>query len=216
MTGTGLEVTPGAAAAESLPAGASLHRVEFRVDPAFVEFMRMSHDELLAAAPDSGAVERGEIGPNTQPHTLNLLLGSRNLQVQQLKRAQIGAVRTMLRNMALVMSKPLSEGGFGAPIWVFAKGTNGRVQRRETICVEPAQIPSLDIDVWIDPYSSAQRIAVQEQWTSAAQRSARSAGSARVPGAVHRRGARGTGALAAPPVAGGAGAIRARACRSAR
>ncbi len=160
--GNRLEVTPGAASAESLPAGASLHRVEFRVDPAFVEFMRMSHDELLAAAPDSGAVERGEIGPNTQPHTLNLLLGSRNLQVQQLKRAQIGAVRTMLRNMALVMSKPLSEGGFGAPIWVFAKGTNGRVQRRETICVEPAQIPSLDIDVWIDPYSSAQRIAVQE------------------------------------------------------
>ena len=160
--GNRVEVAPGSAAAQSLPAGASLHRVEFRVDPAFVEFMRMSHDELLAAAPDSGAIERGEIGPNTQPHTLNLLLGSRNLQVQQLKRAQIGAVRTMLRNMALVMSKPLSEGGFGTPIWVFAKGTNGRVQRRETVCVKPAQIPSLDIDVWIDPYSSAQRIAVQE------------------------------------------------------
>ena len=122
----------------------------------------MSHDELIAAAPDSGSVERGEIGPNTQPHTLNLLLGSRNLQVQQLKRAQTLAVRTMLRNMALVMSKPLAEGGFGAPIWVFAKGHNGRVQRRETVCVEPSQIPSLDIDVWIDPYSSAQRIAVQE------------------------------------------------------
>ena len=160
--GNRVELTPDAAAAQTLPAGASLHRVEFQVDPAFVEFLRMSHDELLAAAPDSGAVERGEIGPNTQPHTLNLLLGSRNLQVQQLKRAQAGAVRTMLRNMALVMSKPLSEGGFGAPIWVFARGANGRLQRRETVCVEPARIPSLDIDVWIDPYSSAQRIAVQE------------------------------------------------------
>ncbi len=122
----------------------------------------MSHDELIAAAPDSGAVERGEIGPNTQPHTLNLLLGSRNLQVQQLKRAQTQAVRVMLRNMALVMAKPLAEGGFGAPIWVFAKGRQGRVQRRETVCVEPAAIPSLEIDVWIDPYSSAQRITVQE------------------------------------------------------
>lgn len=160
--GNRVELTPDAAAAQTLPAGASLHRVEFRVDPAFVEFLRMSHDELLAAAPDSGSVERGEIGPNTQPHTLNLLLGSRNLQVQQLKRAQTNAVRTMLRNMALVMSKPLADGGFGAPIWVFAKGANGRLQRRETVCVEPAQIPSLDIDVWIDPYSSAQRIAVQE------------------------------------------------------
>ena len=160
--GNRVELTPDAAAAQTLPAGASLHRVEFRVDPAFVEFLRMSHDELLAAAPDSGSVERGEIGPNTQPHTLNLLLGSRNLQVQQLKRAQTSAVRTMLRNMALVMSKPLTEGGFGAPIWVFAKGANGRLQRRETVCVAPTEIPSLDIDVWIDPYSSAQRIAVQE------------------------------------------------------
>jgi len=160
--GSRIELTPDGAAAVTLPAGASLHRVEFRVDPAFVEFLRMSHEELLNAAPDAGTVDRGEIGPNTQPHTLNLLLGSRNLQVQQLKRAQSRAARTMLRNMALVMSKPLSEGGFGAPVWVFAKGKNGRVQRRETVCVEPSQIPSLDIDVWIDPYSSAQRIAVQE------------------------------------------------------
>ena len=160
--GNRVELTPDAAEAQALPAGASLHRVEFRIDPAFVEFLRMSHDELLAAAPDSGTVERGEIGPNTQPHTLNLLFGSRNLQVQQLKRAQTRAVRLMLRNMALVMSKPLAAGGFGAPIWTFAKGSHGQVQRRETVCVEPSVIPSLDIDVWIDPYSAAQRIAVQE------------------------------------------------------
>lgn len=157
-----VELTPEAAAAESLPAGASLHRVEFRLDPAYVEFLRMSSDELLAAAPDAGAVERGEVGPNTQPHTLNLLLGSRNLQVQQLKRNQARAVRVMLRNMALVMSKPLAEGGFGGPIWTFAKSIDGRVRRGETIGVLPEQIPELDVDVWIDPYSTAQRIAVQE------------------------------------------------------
>ncbi len=157
-----IELTPEAAAARSLPEGASLHRVEFEVNPAFVEFVRLSHDELVAAAPDTGVVERGEIGPNTQPHTLNLLLGSRNLQVQQLKRAQARAVRTMLRNMALVMAKPLAEGGVGAPLWAFAKGTTGRIQRGETVSVEPRLIPSLEIDVWIDPYSSSQRIAVQE------------------------------------------------------
>lgn len=160
-----IELSPDAAAAHTLPAGASLHRVEFEVNPAFVDFVRMSQDELVAAAPDTGAVERGEIGPNTQPHTLNLLLGSRNLQVQQLKRAQARAVRTMLRNMALVMSKPLAEGGFGAPIWVFAPSPqrgSGRVQRRDTVSVDPAALPALDIDVWVDPYSAAQRIAVQE------------------------------------------------------
>ena len=157
-----LELTPDAAAAQTLPEGASLHRVEFRIDPAFVEFLRMSQEELLAAAPDAGAVERGEIGPNTQPHTLNLLLGSRNLQVQQLKRAQAAAVRTMLRNMALVMAKPLADGGFSGPVWTFAKGASGRPQQRETVAVEPQQLPAMAIDVWIDPYSSSQRIAVQE------------------------------------------------------
>ena len=160
--GNRIELAPEAAAVKVLPEGASLHRVEFHIDPSLVDFLRMSQDELIAAAPDSGSVERGEIGPTTQPHTLNLLLGSRSLQVQQLKRAQTRAVGTMLRNMALVMSKPLAAGGFGAPIWVFAKGQNGRLRRRETVCVEPSVIPSLDIGVWIDPYSSAQRIAVQE------------------------------------------------------
>ncbi len=160
--GNRIELTPDAAAAEALPSGASLHRVEFRIDPAFVEFLRMSSDELVAAAPDAGAVERGEIGPNTQPHTLNLLLGSRNLQVQQLKRNQARAVRVMLRNMAMVMSKPLAEGGFGGPIWTYARSSDGHVRRGETVGVTPQQIPELDIDVWIDPYSTAQRIAVQE------------------------------------------------------
>ena len=131
--GNRVELTADAASAQALPVGASLHRVEFKIDPAFVEFLRMSHDELQAAAPDAGAIERGEIGPNTQPHTLNLLIGSRNLQVQQLKRAQARAVRTMLRNMALVMAKPLTEGGFGAPVWTFAKAANGRLQRFETV-----------------------------------------------------------------------------------
>lgn len=160
--GKRIELNPNSAAAQVLPAGASLHRVEFGIDPAFVEFLRMSADELFAAAPDAGAVERGEIDPNTQPHTLNLLLGSRNLQVQQLKRNQARAVRVMLRNMALVMSKPLAEGGFGGPIWSWAKSADGRVRRSETIGVPPERIAELDIDVWIDPYSTAQRIAVQE------------------------------------------------------
>ena len=213
--GKRIKLTPEAAEMRVLPAGASLHQVERRIDPAFVEFLRMSHDELIAAAPDSGSVERGEIGPTTQPHTLNLLLGSRSLQVQQLKRAQTKAVCVMLRNMALVMSKPLAAGGFGAPVWVFAKGEQGRLRRRETVCVEPSLIPSLDIDVWSDPYSSAQRIAVQEHGRTAVERSARSAGPAGVPRAVHRGRARRAGAVAASAVADGAGAVRARGQRRA-
>lgn len=160
--GARVELTADAASARTLPEGASLHKADFHIEPAFVEFLRMSADELQAAAPDTGALQPGEAGPNTQPHTLNILLGARNAQVLQLKRRQAAAVQTMLRNMALVMSKPLSEGGFGDPVWVFARSHNGRLLRNTVIGVDPADIPTLDIEVRIDPWSQSQRIAIQE------------------------------------------------------
>jgi len=160
--GARVELTRADAAARILPEGASLHKVDFELEPAFVEFLRMSAQELQAAAPDTGALAPGEAGPNTQPHTLNILLGARNAQVLQLKRRQAAALRAMLRNMALVMSKPLNEGGFGEPVWVFAKSRNGRLLKRTVVGVDPADIPSLDIEVRIDPWSQSQRIAIQE------------------------------------------------------
>ena len=161
-SGARVELTADAAAARTLPEGASLHKADFELDPAFVEFLRMSAQELQAAAPDTGALAPGEAGPNTQPHTLNILLGARNAQVLQLKRRQAAALRAMLRNMALVMSKPLEEGGFGEPVWVFAKSRGGRLLKRTIVGVDPAEIPSLDIEVRIDPWSQSQRIAIQE------------------------------------------------------
>ena len=160
--GARVELTADAAAAHTLPEGATLHKIDFELEPAFVEFLRMSAQELQAAAPDTGALAPGEAGPNTQPHTLNILLGSRNAQVLQLKRRQAAALRAMLRNMALVMSKPLEEGGFGEPVWVFAKSRDGRLLKRSVVGVDPADIPSLDIEVRIDPWSQSQRVAIQE------------------------------------------------------
>ena len=161
-SGGRVELTADAASARTLPEGASLHKVDFQLEPAFIEFLRIAAQDLHDAAPDSGVLQRGEVGPNTQPHTLNILLGSRNAQVLQLKRRQADALRTMFRSMALVMSKPLAEGGFGEPVWVFAKARSGQLLRGTVVGVDPAQIPSLDIEVRIDPWSQSQRIAVQE------------------------------------------------------
>ena len=160
--GERIQLTSDTAALYALPEGASLHKVEFRLEPAFVDFLRMSAQELQAAAPDTGALAPGEASPNTQPHTLNILLGARNAQILQLKRRQADALQTMLRNMALVMSKPLAEGGFGEPVWVFAKSRNGQLLRGTVVGVDPADIPTLDIEVRIDPWSQSQRIAIQE------------------------------------------------------
>ena len=161
-SGARVELSADAAAARTLPEGATLHKVDFELESAFVEFLRMSAEELDAAAPDTGAFAPGEVGPNTQPHTLNILLGARNAQVLRLKQRQAEAVRTMLRNMALVMSKPLEDGGFGEPVWVFAKSRSGQLLERTVVGVDPADIPSLDIEVRIDPWSQSQRIAIQE------------------------------------------------------
>ena len=160
--GERIQLTSDTAALYALPEGASLHKVEFRLETAFVDFLRMSAQELQAAAPDTGALAPGEAGPNTQPHTLNILLGARNAQILQLKRRQADALQIMLRNMALVMSKPLAEGGFGEPVWVFAKSRNGQLLRGTVVGVDPADIPTLDIEVRIDPWSQSQRIAIQE------------------------------------------------------
>ena len=143
-----VRLSASAAAARPLPSGASLEKIDFSLDPAFIEFMRVAADDLAAAAPDTGAILSGEAGPNTRPHTLNLLLSARNAQVQHLKLQQARAVRSMLRNMAMVMSKPAAEGGFGEPVWVFACTRDGRILR--------------DTVVGVDPYSQAQRIAIQE------------------------------------------------------
>lgn len=161
-SGARVELSADAAAARTLPEGATLHKVDFELESAFVEFLRMSAEELDAAAPDTGAFAPGEVGPNTQPHTLNILLGARNAQVLRLKQRQAEAVRTMLRSMALVMSKPLEDGGFGEPVWVFAKSRSGQLLERTVVGVDPADIPSLDIEVRIDPWSQSQRIAIQE------------------------------------------------------
>ena len=48
-SGARVELTADAAAARTLPEGASLHKVDFELEPAFVEFLRMSAQELQAA-----------------------------------------------------------------------------------------------------------------------------------------------------------------------
>ena len=161
-SGARLELTADAAAARTLPEAHRSTKPTSNSTPPSSNFLRMSAQELQAAAPDTGALAPGEAGPNTQPHTLNILLGARNAQMLQLKQRQAAALRAMLRNMALVMSKPLEEGGFGEPVWVFAKSRGGRLLKRTIVGVDPAEIPSLDIEVRIDPWSQSQRIAIQE------------------------------------------------------
>ena len=142
-------------AAQALPAGAELVKVEFQMNEAFLGFLEMAGSELKDSSPDTGFVE---VGASTQPWTIRLAQDQANTLIKRLKIAQGRAIRSMLRNMALVMSKPASEGGIGQTVYVYAKSKNGRLDRSTAIGIDPEKIPSLEIEVDIDPYSSAQTI----------------------------------------------------------
>jgi len=152
-----LVLTQNAASAYALPEGAELIKIDMSVDQAFVQGLQLSAEELRASMPETGIVD---VGASTAPHTLNMAQQQANIHVAQLKREQLKAVREMVRNMAMVMSKPADKGGFGEPVWVLAKVRDGEPIKDTVVGVDPADIPSLDVDVFIDPNSGTQKIAM--------------------------------------------------------
>lgn len=153
--GNQLILSKNALSALALPAGAELVKVEFQMNEAFLGFLEMAGTELKESAPDTGFVE---VGASTQPWTIRLVQDQANTLIKRLKLAQGRALRTMLRNMALVMSKPSSEGGIGQTVYVYTKTKNGKLDRTAAIGVDPETINTLEVEVDIDPFSSAQTI----------------------------------------------------------
>lgn len=153
--GRKLVLSRNAAAAQRLPEGATLEKVEFELNPAFMAFLQLTGEQLDEAKPESGIVE---VGASTAPFTLKLAQEQANAGVKKSKKSLARAVRTMARNMALVMQKSADEGGFGRPVPVYAKTKDGKVDRSTAIMVDPEDIPTLEIEVDIDPLSAAQQV----------------------------------------------------------
>mgnify|MGYP003393178028 CR=1 FL=1 len=148
--------------AEALPAGAKLMHADLTVDPAFVAFLQMSKDDIAAARPETGHVD---VSATTQPHTLSMSQAQANTEIAMLKGEVVAAARIALRNIAMVMSKPVEQGGFGnETVWVYAKfdSRTGKVKNGTVVGVDPSKIPSLDIQVSVNPNSGAQEIAKAE------------------------------------------------------
>lgn len=151
-------------AASALQIPGELVKVDFDLDPAMIQNLELHLQELQESAPRTGNVE---VGASTQPWTVRLAQDIANAEVKNAKFQQALAVRTMIRSMARVQSLPAGEGGFGEAVLVYARETDGRINRDQTVGVAPEDIISLDIDVTIDPNSSAQTIANIEhaiQW----------------------------------------------------
>ncbi len=148
-----------AASAAQLPEGAELVKVDFDLSPAFIDFLNRATEELGEAAPQTGFVE---VGASTQPWTIRLASEQANAEVRELKENAAVAINTMLSNMALVMAKPADEGGIGESVNVYGRVKAGKVEKRGLVSVDPKDIPTLQIEVDINPNSSAQQVATIE------------------------------------------------------
>ena len=138
-------------AAQVLPEGATLEKVDFDLNPAFLAFLEAGRDDLEEAKPGTG---NAEITASTQPWTARLGQAQANIEPIQYVTRQAEAIRDMARNMALVMSKTADDGGFGQAIGVL-DGT-------EVVSIEPEEIANLQIDVEISPVTRVEQITATE------------------------------------------------------
>jgi len=160
--GQRIVLTADSLSSEALPAGAKLMHAELTVDPAFVAFLQMSKEDVAEARPETGHVD---VSATTQPHTLSMSQAQANSEIVMLKQRQVDAVQIAMRNCALVMSKPVEQGGFGnETVWVYAKtdSRSGKVKGGTVVGIDPSKIPGLDIQVSVNPNSGAQEIAKAE------------------------------------------------------
>lgn len=141
--------------AAELQPGEKLVKAEFDLNPAFVALMQLRQEELKEAAPSVGVAE---VSATTQAWALLLQQQQESIEPKQIVVEQERAIRTMWRNMALVMSKNADEGGFGQPVVVYGKTKDGKLQGDTVIGIDPADIPTLEVDAEINPRSAAEVI----------------------------------------------------------
>lgn len=156
--GKQLVFTRNALAAQALPEGAELVKIEFDMNPAFMTFLQQTGKELIDAAPQTGDVE---IGASTQPYTLKLAQEQANPPVKKLKATLALAIRGMVRNMLTVHALPEEQGGFGRPVPVSVREDKKR--RIAEIVPGPKTldlVPLLEVD--INPLSAAQNVTNME------------------------------------------------------
>ena len=147
-----------AANAMEVPDGYELAQLEFELNPAFIEGIRFITEEFDRSAPATG---QAEISTATQPWTARIEQAQKNVEPKLYLKNISRALQTMVRNMAMVMSLPVEDGGTG-PVWVFARTDDGDVDYDSIVGIEPDQIRSLNLSVTIEATSSAERITLQE------------------------------------------------------
>lgn len=150
--GKPIVLTRDALAAQQLPPGYSLKKVEFELNPAFVAAMEQIAVEFHDAEPGTGATE---ITGTTQPWTARLGMTMANVEPSRLLDNIVGCLAICWENILHCMALEVSEGGVGeTPV----------LDGDEVISITPEQVRGLTIDVSIPHESAGERITIEEHY----------------------------------------------------
>lgn len=147
------------AAANVAPAGYTLTKadpVEF--NPALVEMRRDAIKDLVDAAPPTG---QAEVTASTQPFAIKLQQEQASTVLKAVLRKQVAALQSLFDLIAMLLAKPLDQGGYGETLYVNPSSVtaDGRriTDRSKTIGVDPKVIETLTINVNISGTSAAEQ-----------------------------------------------------------
>lgn len=151
------------AASTAAPPGYELAKVDFDINPAWIQAVEFIRTELMAAGPDTGAADATT---SAQPWTVRLLQSEANVEPSGYIESQARAISVMVRNMLYVHGLPAEEGGFGEPAYTYSvvtgKGNAAKVDPDNIIELRPEWVKSLRVDCDISAVSGQERIALTE------------------------------------------------------
>lgn len=147
------------AAANKAPQGYELVKADpAEIQQALVEMRRDAIKDLLDAAPPTG---QAEVTATTQPFAIKLQQEQASTVLKAVLRKQVAAFQSLFDCIAMLLAKPVEEGGYGETLYVNPSSvtSDGRriTDRSKTIGVDPKVIETLTINVNISGTSAAEQ-----------------------------------------------------------
>lgn len=169
LTDAGDDVTIGtdSSNAGKLPEGYRLQQSNMQMNPAFPMARDQMQADLENARPSVGTAD---IGRSTQPWTAKIDLEQANVQPRMYMGSQLRALRAMWRSICRDISTPAEDGGFGEPVVVYARRKEDGQETDRIVGIDPEDVETLNIEVSIDPTSSAEKTTNVEHGASLLQR----------------------------------------------
>jgi len=149
--GKPLILTRDALAAQQLPPGHKLEKVQFELNPAFVSAMDSLQEEFRESFPQTGQTE---LSATTQPWTARIGMTLANVEPARYVGNIAECLSVAFENIALQMSLPAEQGGFGRSVPM--------LDGEEVITIDPEDIRGLKVDVSIGKVGAAEQITVEE------------------------------------------------------